>query len=256
MLRIPTIGRRGLVNGLMRGGGTFSPSQLPNLALWLDASKITGLADGDAVATWTDAGPLGKNATEATAEKRPTYKTNIVNGLPVVRFGGAHALATAAIDFTAYNAVTLFAVATITAGSDTQIILEAGTGAANGWFSLNIFPTNELAAGGVGNVGSAIFKTTNAVTGTWNCLSGVVDFSLSTNEATGWVNGVSAGSRPSNNNNTGMLASKAIYIGARNHGSLYLTGDIAEIIIYRGALSTADRVRVQTYLNAKFNLGF
>jgi hypothetical protein len=54
----------------------------------LDASAITGLVDGDKVATWVDTGSAMKNATQSVEGAKPTYKTNILNGKPVVRFDG------------------------------------------------------------------------------------------------------------------------------------------------------------------------
>ena len=54
----------------------------------LDARRITGLNDGDAVSTWSDASGIG-NHFFATGTGRPTYKVGIQGGLPVLRFDGA-----------------------------------------------------------------------------------------------------------------------------------------------------------------------
>src|SRR5574343_1369214 len=77
--------------GFPRGGGAapFSPSDVPGLFQWLVAADITGLNDGDAVATWEDSSGNNRDASQATGANRPTYKTNIVNSLPVVRFDGS-----------------------------------------------------------------------------------------------------------------------------------------------------------------------
>ena len=57
--------------------------------LWLKADAIQGLADGQTVNTWTDSSGNGNSPT--TTVGTPIYKTNIVNGKPVVRFaGGGH----------------------------------------------------------------------------------------------------------------------------------------------------------------------
>src|SRR5580765_7415799 len=58
-------------------------------AQWMMAGKISttppggGLADGDPVTTWLDSSVNGNNATQ-TGALRPTFKTNILNGKPVV----------------------------------------------------------------------------------------------------------------------------------------------------------------------------
>lgn len=75
----------------------WSPLQLPSLQLWLDASVIAGLADGAAVATWSDRSGQNNHIVQATPTKQPLYKTAIINGLPVVRFDGVDDLLTATL---------------------------------------------------------------------------------------------------------------------------------------------------------------
>lgn len=54
-----------------------------------DARYISGLANNDAVSTWSSR--TGTNdATQGTAANRPTYKTNQFNGNPVVEFDGTN----------------------------------------------------------------------------------------------------------------------------------------------------------------------
>lgn len=64
------------------------PDSISGLKLWLKADAITGSNDGDSVTTWTDSSGNTNNATQSTAANKPTYKTNIINGNPVVRFDG------------------------------------------------------------------------------------------------------------------------------------------------------------------------
>ena len=93
---------------ILEGGGadplTFDPldiSSTATLELWLDASKITGMSDGDDFTTsagnceWSDQsgnsvaisspGPQGNVA---------SYQTNIINGLPAIKFEGPSGLVT------------------------------------------------------------------------------------------------------------------------------------------------------------------
>lgn len=69
---------------------SFSPS------LWLRADAgvykdagVTLAIDGDTVQQWNDQSGNVRNFTQAVAGNRPTFKTAIVNGLPVVRFAAA-----------------------------------------------------------------------------------------------------------------------------------------------------------------------
>jgi hypothetical protein len=56
--------------------------------LVLDSRFITGLSDGDAIETWSDRSRNGNNVTQGTIANRPTFKTSIQGGNPVVRFDG------------------------------------------------------------------------------------------------------------------------------------------------------------------------
>lgn len=63
----------------------FNPFAVPGLKAWWDSDTLGGLADGDAISTWTDRTPNAYAVTQAAA-KRPLYKTNIIANRPVVRF--------------------------------------------------------------------------------------------------------------------------------------------------------------------------
>jgi hypothetical protein len=81
------------------------------------ADTITGLSDGDPVATWPDTeSGSSRDATQGTGAAQPTYK--IVNGIPMVRLDGgdhmlAHAVATA---MAAETSCTIFVVSRNTGG--------------------------------------------------------------------------------------------------------------------------------------------
>lgn len=73
--------------------GGFSPDQITGLQLWLAADDLTTLfqdsakttpvtANNDPIGAWEDKSGNGRDATQATSGLRPTYKTNIANGLP------------------------------------------------------------------------------------------------------------------------------------------------------------------------------
>jgi len=63
-----------------------------NLLFWLKVDAITGKVDGDTVQTWEDSSVNNKDFTNTGGSStHPTYKTNILNGRPILRFdGGDH----------------------------------------------------------------------------------------------------------------------------------------------------------------------
>lgn len=77
-----------------RTGAITNPNILPNLQTWYDASDLTQLkptnpTDGTGITQWTDKSVAAHNASPSGgASTRPTYKTNIQNGLSVLRFNG------------------------------------------------------------------------------------------------------------------------------------------------------------------------
>ena len=62
----------------------FSPLDLANLTVWLDASQL-GLADGAGVSPWTDLSGNGNHGS-IVGTPAPVLKTATLNGLSVVRF--------------------------------------------------------------------------------------------------------------------------------------------------------------------------
>ncbi len=73
-----------------------NPRQLSGLNLWLDATDPaangTQPANASAVSSWVDKAGLGNTVTQGTGANQPTYRTNVLNGKPVVRFDGINDL--------------------------------------------------------------------------------------------------------------------------------------------------------------------
>lgn len=54
----------------------------------LDSRRISGLSDGSAVGTWSDISGKAYDMSQTTTSAKPTYKTSIQGGQPIVRFDG------------------------------------------------------------------------------------------------------------------------------------------------------------------------
>lgn len=86
-----------LASGASASAATpFSPSDISDLSLWLDANDLSSLfqdsakttpvtANNDPVGAWADKSGNGRDATQATAGLRPTYLTGVANGLPGIK---------------------------------------------------------------------------------------------------------------------------------------------------------------------------
>ena len=200
--------------------------------LWLQADTLAGLVDGDPVTTWPDSGTSGHNAT-ADGALRPTYKTGILDGKPVVRFNGANSMATTA--FTFNQPVTIFVVGNMT--DEANRVFTDGTPHYTRLLGGNTHAVLYSYAGGtitqaVDNMADhavigAVFKGTDSLTS----YNGTVQ--------TG---------------NAGTDASAGIIVGSTSDPSAFLLGDIAEMVAYDTALSETDRQNVEGYLAWKWGL--
>ena len=69
------------------GDALWTPAQLTNLAMWLDAADTTTITlNGPTVSQWNDKSGNGRHAVQANAANQPTFTTNALNSLPVITF--------------------------------------------------------------------------------------------------------------------------------------------------------------------------
>ena len=203
------------------GVAAFSPDQIAGLQLWLKADAITGLADADAITTWTDSSGNGHNATQVDVLRKPIFKTNIKNSLPAVLCDGARYMGVPSTP-----AGTIFGVLT-DSGSGIGGFVDKGDG---GFRRLNATQWYH------GNADDFGLVTTIRVNG------------LQTREM-----GLNAWSIVDDVSNTGAAIVFNYVLG--NHIPYRLwQGYVAEIIIYNSALSDADRQAVEAYLSAKYGI--
>jgi hypothetical protein len=203
------------------------------------------LVDGDPVSSWADSSGNGHTAT-MTGSNRPTYKTAIVNGKPVVRFTAA---GFSKLDFTAISGVTPFRVfAVIKQASAGNKIFGIAGNSPNAFPYLlyntdnNIFVTDwtgyTSTSVGVGGPGPPTFGfhvlTSISTAGT---LAVRVD-------GAGVLTALGALA------NTGNFAS----IGYENVTPAYGDGDVAEIILYNVDVSTPNLQGIEKYLGTKYGI--
>lgn len=241
----------------------WTPALLSSgMVLWLDASQES-FANDDLVATWTDRSAAGNHAT-AAGTARPTFKTNILcpnnagtGTLPVMRFDGStDGMVTPAINLTGTSAVTIMLVASAGAGvGANKIFVEASPdeSAVQTAFVLFRNTSSKMISGVRGNVGFNQATSVANLTTTAGLVASILDKSAAAaGEARQRLNGTEATAGASNNTNA--FGNHALYIGARNQASLFLDGDIAEILIWNRALTLAEFRRAESYLGTKYGV--
>jgi len=215
---------------------------MPNidgLVLKLDASSISA-NDGDALTVWKDVSGNAYNATPVTGS--PVYKTNILNGKPIVRFTASNTDGMRSI-VPVSSTYTLFSVARMRdLSSPGRIIASIYPEKANylaGWWGG--YESTFYAEGWVKS--GTVSVTTN-----WHQYTTKGDGTTSTFYESGT-----------------SLASNTAGVSSPN-GGIALSGyalasstemsncDIAEVILYNRVLSDTERGSIESYLLSKYGL--
>ena len=115
----------------IRPGAITNINQLPSLQVWYDGSDSTQFnptspTNGTAITQWKDKSSFAHNASPSGgANVRPTYQTNVQNGLSIVRFDGVNDNLTInpATWAASLSGFTTFIVAKITNTTGTRTII-------------------------------------------------------------------------------------------------------------------------------------
>jgi len=213
----------------------FDPQSISGLKVWLKADALA-LSDNSLVATWTDSSGNGLDAT-ASGSSKPTFKTAIQNGLPILRFDGvANKITTPALSLTEPN--TVFLMGKQTSKATEGRFLDTPTGPGRQLLGLNASGFFDLYAG------SASLNDSTDHSGAFIVLSAVFNGA----STIGYLNGTQA---VSGNPGTGYTSLSSALVGS-DGGSSFLTGDMGEVLIYDSALSAGNRQSVESYLKTKW----
>ncbi len=231
-------GANSFTGPLVISGGAVELQASPaaGSAVWLDAASIASMAKntdgsggvpaaGDGVGRWTSLS--GSNWVSSSS--KPTYQTNVLNGLPILRFAGgipfmSNVVAQGSTVFVVYKQ-------TGSLGNWLQPLDSQGQTPSSGWLHM-INSANQRCltrGGGAVSVGST-FPSTN-----W----AVQVVQLQTNNYRLWVNESAYGPSTATNEFTAFT-------------HLGIPGDFAEVIIYTNLLSAADRTTTISYLQKKW----
>ena len=230
----------------------FSPDDVSGLIVWCAARLETGYVDDDPVGTWTDQSGNNLHA-GASGTTRPLYKTNVLNGLAVLRFDADDYMSIGSINLTGTDAVSVFGVYSAPSGGD-RVFYEFSD-------NVNSYTDSFLCYRTAGNAPTALVKgdvgyctTTSArtLTTTHRIVTYVFDKSLSSNESAVYVDSV--GGAACATNNTNAFGTRTSFIAARGGASLFLNGDIAEFLFYNRAVTAGERGQIETYLSSLYGI--
>ena len=226
-------------------GSSFSPSDISDLSVWLDASDEGSIThSGDEVEDWTNAGS-GGDAVQTTGTKKPTtgISGDDINGLNTLYFDNADCLQIFNLVLSSY-----FTACFITE-SIPDAWIEHGPvtfGTTDGFYinssgnhavSLNRDPVTRLNINEIGIVGSgpSFMYVRN---------DGVI-MDVGNDDST--LDSVDSTSIPDSD------LTDTLNIGSRDNATSFGTnGNFGEILIYNKALSSSELTDVYTYLTDKW----
>lgn len=261
----------GIANAIGFNIGSFTPKNISNLQLWLDASQLN-LSNDTAVSSWTDNSGNGYNATQGTLANRPTFKTNILNGRPSLLFDGTDSLSipssTSNFKFLHSTDSSLFIVLQPGVVSDpavNYILISTGASTANIGYSLR-FADSPASNNGIN---SFIYFGSSGNTVVSNAVNNVLTantfnyFRVMSQPTNGTAANrseiqVDLSTVIKNNTQTNTAStsnsSSNLFIGQSDTGAFPFSGYISEIIIYNKILSSSETTSVQNYIRSKYRL--
>lgn len=232
----------------------FNPKQVGGLKLWLDATDPaangTQPANLSSVSTWVDKSGVGNNLVQAVGANQPTYRTNILNSKPTVRFNSVNSFMQKTSASSLGTQLTVFVVGTtsgngtnrgsffdystnVTTNTGMNLLNEATPTIVGGFFD-----------GGLKQaISAAIVLPYTAVLYAYNNGTNAFVFSNGTQIATVACGNVSG--------SPNVYTIGALFGPLANY---YLNGDIAEIVAYNGNISAAQKLLVNRYLGNKWGI--
>lgn len=225
----------------------FSPTDVANLFAWYKADAITGLNNNDTIASWSDSSGNSRTLTQSTEAQKPTYKTNIKNSLPIVRFDGtADWMKSSAQTITANR--TVFVVSTNGSANNSDVfIVQDNGGAHSGELRID---TSQLTTRVEVLSPNATKEGTKSLSAGWSIFT--MRISDNDDNITAYVNAV-AGTATSLAGGTPKTGSNyLITVGQFGLGFQYFGGDVAEIVHYERDLTSTEISNVHSYLNNKW----
>lgn len=220
----------------------FDVSSLNPIA-WLSATNVSGggvePSHGDKISSWADLTGVAGNATELDTSKQPTYETNIVNGLPAIRFNGEAQGLQGTFNRTNNGGLTIFVVGKMDSNNSRECFFEffASPGTARGFFFNYGF-----------NEANINFNLDDTSFNLWSAYDDGTKTDFYENNQTIYVDRNNWGTGKS----TAFTGSGAYVLGDDQTGGDMFHGYIGEFLIFDKELSASETLALKTYLKNKW----
>jgi hypothetical protein len=212
---------------------------------WLDANSLSML-DNENIAQFTDVSGNNNTFTQLNSVKQPIYKTNIVNGMPVIRFDGVDDnMLSSSISALESSNVTWFIVYKQNVQKTCGIIASSYASESKKWRSYALsngvfksvhYSPSIVHVGYNDNYSSFNFSSSHATPGNMKVYKeGVLTQTKN-----------SAYTTPSSHN--------FVALGSFASMTHFLNGDVAEAFVFNSSLNSLERIIIENYLGAKYNL--
>lgn len=262
----------GIYNSSSSAPVNWTPADLPNLALWLDAADASTITlNGSTVSQWKDKSGNGRHVAQATAANQPTYASTGLLNKPTLRFNtptdGRYLLSTASFP-SMPTGVSAIVVAQIDVSSNWNGYVGVGAFVS----STSNFEFYRQGGGNSGNLavasnrGNTNFRfrnnldtaptqgTPHIATAVISGATGLAGFmSINGGDNLPLANGTEHPSGTFIPQGTGIIRVGIGYLDSNQSASV-MRGRISEIVMSAVPWGTTDRQRLEGYLAHKWGL--
>jgi len=256
--RTATLSIAGRTFTVTQEGNPWLPSDLASIETWYKADAIpAGDRSGGLVNRWISS--AGSFPLTASGAARPQFIENGAAGKPVVRFDGVNdgLLRGSSSLLRNPNGGAIFVVRRHASPPTTTraiAYLSTGTRASPPRLALisNQIGRAEASARRLDGEATSLATAPSPSSTAFQLMAGVADYSVG--NLTQWIDGSVAGTvsmttgSTSNTNAIGFSLGRGVSVGS------YFAGDLAEVLLVRGTLTTCDRQRIEGYLAHRWGI--
>lgn len=249
--------------GSMGPGGVGGTDGTSPLVLWLDAGRdvysdagVTASTDGGIIQQWNDQSGSGNHAIQTTGANQPQMDGTdpAINNAASVEFSIAGSTYMDMNSLTLDPATTSYSITGALncscSGNNDKIILQQNDGTGTGRSHFLYAESNDRFASDLG--GSSGTSTTSDTKGNWTIYSTAFDFNGGSSTTISFhKTGTADGGRTV----TPESSDGPWRLGAGKSATNFFDGPISEVAVFSQDLNDVQRILIENYLSAKYNIG-